>query len=102
MMMMAKRMLMVAAMLGWMSLTLACSSSGPVDVKYPTVAQMDALDVQWGLPKRKARGTPSRMYSAEGASTGQYVAPAPTAPALPDPPLELPGAAPAPLPEALR
>ena len=67
----------------------SCSSSGPVDVRYPTVQQMDDLDVQWGLPRRKSRGTPTRSYAYD-SSTGAAapVSSAPQAPALPDPLLE--------------
>jgi hypothetical protein len=75
-------------------LPLAACSTDPVDVRHPTVQQMDDLDVQWGLPKRKPRGTPSRSYNYDGGVApiqapvnAASVAP-PTVPALPDPPLE--------------
>jgi hypothetical protein len=83
---------MVAAICG---LT-ACGSTSKVDVKYPTVQQMDALDVQWGLPPRKSRGTPSRSMTydvaGEGASSQSQFgsAAAVSSPALPDPALEVP------------
>jgi hypothetical protein len=94
----------------------ACGSTGKVDVKYPTVQQMDALDVQWGLPPRKSRGTPTRSltYDVAGGTAPTQVqsAPAPSAPApapaLPDPSLEAPAPAPAPsspamvIPDQLR
>ena len=71
---------------------ISCESPGKIDVKYPTVQQMDALDMQWGLPKRKSRGTPSRSlsYDAVGAAPNA-VAPSSTvsSPALPDPALEV-------------
>jgi len=74
----------------------SCSTSGPVDVRHPTVQQMDDLDVQWGLPRRKPRGTPSRSYNYDGGVapvqapvTATPAAPTPV-PALPDPPLEAP------------
>lgn len=41
---------------------------GRVDVTNPTVAEMDALDTQWGLEPRKSRGGPRRNF--------QYVEPA--------------------------
>ncbi len=47
----------------------ASCSSGRVDATNPTVAEMDRLDVQWGLTQRKSRGAPRRTY--------QYTAPAP-------------------------
>lgn len=72
--------------------TVSCSSSGSVDVKYPTVQQMDDMDVQWGLTRRKPRGTPSRsiMYDqTAGASSGMSSdAGAIQAPAMRDPELE--------------
>jgi hypothetical protein len=71
---------------------ISCESPGNVDVKYPTVQQMDALDVQWGLPKRKSRGTPSRSLTFDGGvSAPSAVVPSGVAPlpALPDPALEV-------------
>lgn len=63
-----------------------CSTSGNVDARYPTVQQMDDLDVQWGLSRRKPRGTPSRVfnYDPQAVRSGAGV----EAPALPDPPLD--------------
>jgi len=88
---------------------ISCESSGKVDVKYPTVQQMDAMDVQWGLPKRKTRGTPSRSLSFEGAATPSSVmVPSGVAPlpALPDPALEpqpsVPTSPPTVIPDQLR
>lgn len=70
----------------------SCESSGSADVKYPTVQQMDDMDVQWGLSRRKPRGTPSRsiLYDqASGtASTGGLGGGAVQAPAMPDPALD--------------
>lgn len=48
----------------------SCSSGGRADATNPTVAEMDQLDVQWGLPQRKSRGAPRRTY--------QYTAPSPS------------------------
>lgn len=84
----------------------SCESPGKIDVKYPTVQQMDALDMQWGLPKRKPRGTPSRSMSYDaGGVAPSSAAPAssvPPSPALPDPALDIvPAPAPA-IPEQLR
>jgi len=36
--------------------------SGAISAQYPTVAEMDRLDTQWGLPPRKSRGGPRRSY----------------------------------------
>jgi hypothetical protein len=64
----------------------SCSSGGRADATNPTVAEMDQLDVQWGLPQRKSRGAPRRTY--------QYTAPSPSysmpaeAPPLAAPPRE--------------
>jgi hypothetical protein len=43
----------------------ACKNNGPVDVTNPTVDQLDDLDVQWGLERRKDRGGPKRFFSKE-------------------------------------
>jgi hypothetical protein len=58
------------------------------DLKYPTISQADEMDVQWGLPKRKARGGPKQFFqsnSAAAASAGfsrdEVSAPPVTAPA---------------------
>ncbi len=82
-------------------LGLVACGSGNVDVRYPTVQQLDDLDVQWGLPRRASRGNPSRTYSApQSFSSG--AAPVAGSPALPDPPLEA-SAQPAPrIPDQLR
>lgn len=89
------RLFTVLSSLALLSLS-ACSSNGPVDVRHPTVQQMDDMDVQWGLTRRKPRGTPSRSYNYDGGVApvqAPVSAPqsAPVAvPALPDPPLEAP------------
>jgi hypothetical protein len=68
------------------------------DLKYPTVAQADDMDVQWGLPKRKARGGPKQYFQSNTAAaaaagySGQPEAPPAAAPAA--------SAAPAPAPAA--
>lgn len=70
----------------------SCGSSGAIDLKYPTVQQMDDMDVQWGLPKRKPRGTPSRNLVYDQATAapagGNSVGGAIQAPAMPDPALD--------------
>ena len=48
------------------SLGLASCGSN-VDVKYPTVQQLDDMDVQWGLPRRESKGGPSRTYTYDPA-----------------------------------
>lgn len=84
-----------------------CSSGAKVDVRHPTVQQMDDLDVQWGLPKRKPRGAPSRSYNYDGGVApiqSPVSAPPPAVapvPALPDPPLEVPTPPPS-IPDQLR
>jgi hypothetical protein len=65
------------------------SCAGTVDVKHPTVAQQDQLDVQWGLPPRQVKGGAKRLYATpDGQSaTAVETAPEPAAPAaLPTPP----------------
>jgi hypothetical protein len=99
----------IAAVVGVaFALSLSSCGSGQVDVRYPTVQQMDEMDVQWGLPKRKSRGAPSRAYSYDGSSApaGPMASgPGPVeAPVLPDPALEIPAtsaAAPS-IPDQLR
>lgn len=70
------------------------------DLKYPTVEQADAMDQQWGLPKRKTRGGPKQFFqsnstaaAAAGYSREELAAPPITAPAGAKP---APAAAPAP------
>lgn len=73
------------------------------DLWYPTVAEADAMDVQWGMEKRKPRGGPKQFYQykssdmaamnlpAAGAAAPQMApapAPAPvTSPAAPSAPI---------------
>ena len=84
-----------------------CVTSGPpVDLRNPTVAELDAADVSWGLAPRKGKGAPKRAYQYQvdesGGGGGAVAAPAPVAsapsrtaepqapanpiPAAPDPP----------------
>ncbi len=55
------------------------SCTGGADVVNPTVAQMDQLDEQWGLGKRRTRGTPQRrmQYRADEDFGGSASLPAP-------------------------
>lgn len=47
----------------------SCGGTGRVDARYPTVAEMDRLDAQWGLAPRLSRGAPKRTYRySDGAS----------------------------------
>lgn len=71
------------------------------DLKYPTVSQADDMDVQWGLPKRKARGGPKQFFqsnstaaAAAGYPREELAAPPITAPANATP-APAPAAAPA-------
>ena len=71
------------------SLTSCQFGGGQVEAVNPTVAELDALDVQWGLPPRKSRGGPRRTFqfvepspgSASPASNAPASAPAATVPA---------------------
>ena len=66
------------------------------DATYPTVAEMDALDLQWGLPKRKTKGGPRRMFQYyEPKSGGAAGTPVPSM-ISPEPPAPAPAASPAP------
>lgn len=49
----------------------SCQFDGKVDARNPTVEELDALDLQWGLTPRKSRGGPRRTF--------QYVEPSPSA-----------------------
>jgi len=40
------------------------SCTTAVDVKHPTVAQQDQMDVQWGLAPRQPKGGAKRLYAA--------------------------------------
>lgn len=56
------------AALTLMSCLTSCgTSSAPIQAHNPTIQQMDALDVQWGLPKRQMRSNsgPRRFSSPE-------------------------------------
>lgn len=75
-----------AAVLALVFLPSCGSGPGRVDVRNPTISQMDDLDVQWGLPRRASRGTPKRLY--------------PTLPGESAPAAEAPSAAPAAVPPA--
>lgn len=60
-----------------------CGTGGPpVDLRYPSVADLDAADVRWGLPARKDKGAPKRTYQYQvndAAGQGGAAAPAPVA-----------------------
>ncbi|MEQ1749115.1 MAG: hypothetical protein ABL974_06805 [Prosthecobacter sp.] len=82
----------------------------------PTVAEMDALDVKWGMTPRKSRGGPRRNFqfvepSGSGAATATEAAPAADIPARETvrgtpPPVSLnpepPASAPVVVPSTLR
>jgi hypothetical protein len=46
------------------------TGGGHYDSRYPTVAQQDQLDVQWGLPPRKAKGAPKRTFQYQMPDEG--------------------------------
>lgn len=66
----------------------SCGSSDSIDLKFPTVQQMDDMDTQWGLSRRKPRGTSSRgiVYdpAAGVVSAGGAGGDAIQAPVIPD------------------
>lgn len=82
--------------------TLGCVSSGPVDASNPTVAELDRLDVQWGLEPRKAKGAPKRMFQyqaddtsgAPPATAATMIEPSPSPAPEPEPPVPPPPAEP--------
>lgn len=58
----------------------SCQGGGQVDVSNPTVAELDRLDTQWGLPPRTSRGAPKRSYQYS-SPTSSASAPSTSAPA---------------------
>jgi hypothetical protein len=55
----------------------SCGSGTRADSINPTVAEMDRLDVQWGLSQRKSRGAPRRTYQYTAPAASYSTAPAP-------------------------
>jgi hypothetical protein len=79
---------------------------GSYDVKHPTVAQMDELDVQWGLTKRVPKGGAKRLLNPDAAAAMGVSTPATPTPAAPATGATPPAAAtmptaPAPAPSAV-
>lgn len=78
----------------------AVSCGHKADLYYPTVAEADAMDVQWGLEKRKPRGGPKQFYqyrstdpiSSPTSATSMPVAPAPVVDSTPAPAAAAPSA----------
>ena len=103
----------IVCALSLLSLNSCSLGGGKVDVVNPTVAEMDALDVQWGLEPRKSKGGPRRtfQYVDQGTSTsGGAAAPAAVTPParenvnVPPPVIETapPAASSQPIPANLR
>jgi hypothetical protein len=60
----------------------SCQFDGKVDARNPTVEELDALDVQWGLAARKSRGGPRRTFQyVDPSPSSVSAAPAPVTPA---------------------
>lgn len=103
------RLLPIIACASSLGLLTSCQFGEQADAVNPTVAQMDALDVRWGLPPRKAKSGPRRVYqyidngprTAAGASSGSAPASPPARETVNAPPPEA-SAAPAPVPANLR
>jgi hypothetical protein len=56
---------MKVSLLALSTLLLLCQcESGPIDSRYPSIAQQDSLDAQWGLKKRKTKGAPRQFIPA--------------------------------------
>jgi hypothetical protein len=74
--------LFLAALLTWSAVS--CSFHR-ADIYYPTVAEADAADVNWGMTQRKPRGGPKQMFPQSRSSDtgGMAAAPAMMAPAQP-------------------
>lgn len=50
------------------AITSCSSSSTPIAATNPTVAQMDELDVQWGLPRRVPKALNNQRRAASESS----------------------------------
>ncbi|MBX7209190.1 MAG: hypothetical protein K1X78_12810 [Verrucomicrobiaceae bacterium] len=76
----------------------SCETGGPpVDLKYPSVSELDSADVRWGLPARKGKGAPKRVYQYQvDEHGGSSAAAAPVASA--PPPSSAPSAPAEPIP----
>jgi hypothetical protein len=64
-------------------LTSCGGGGGKVEAVNPTVAEMDNLDVQWGLSPRRSRGAPRRVYRYQPGSSGAALPPRETVDAPP-------------------
>lgn len=74
----------------------SCDMGGPTaDLKYPTISELDAADVRWGLQPRKSKGGSKRTYQYQ-ANEGGGGAPVQSAPVAAAPDAAAP--APAPIP----
>ncbi len=84
----------------------SCESTGPIDARYPSVDELDRLDVQWGMKPRKSRGTPTRTIAASPSfapAAAPQVAPIdPTPPSAPAAAAPTPPPSPTPVAPALR
>ena len=69
---------------------IGCETGGPaVDLRYPSVAELDAADVRWGLQPRKGKGAPKRAYQyqiEDSSGRGGATAPPVSAPVASAPP----------------
>ena len=75
-----QRLSALAALALMSSLTSCQNAARPVAVN-PTIQQMDALDVQWGLPKRQQRGSSGpRRFGSPDACSATSTAPAAVTP----------------------
>ncbi|MCB1227406.1 MAG: hypothetical protein KDK99_16430 [Verrucomicrobiales bacterium] len=97
--------------LGSLAGLVSCDNIGPVDSRYPTVSELDAMDVKWGMDPRKSRGAPSRVFNYDPNNRPNTAPPAAAAaapmmdstPPAAAPPIEVQPAQPAPsVPGALR
>ncbi|MCA1963275.1 MAG: hypothetical protein LDL31_04960 [Prosthecobacter sp.] len=69
------------------SLLSSCQFGEQADAVNPTVAEMDALDVRWGLPPRKSKGGPRRVFQyIDNGPRSASAAPAASAPTPAAPP----------------
>lgn len=104
------RLLSLIACITSLSVLTSCQFGQPSDAVNPTVAEMDALDVRWGLTQRKSKGGPRRVFqyidngpkTSEASPATSTPAEAPARETVNTPPPESAPAAPAQVPSNLR
>jgi hypothetical protein len=71
---------------------LQVSCNGTVDLRNPSISELDAADAAWGLQPRKAKTGPKRTFQVPGDGMGGSAAPVADAPSSASTSTELPPA----------